>query len=100
MIESSASELARRLRQKIARRQRLARWAKWLALPTLAAIPFFGRWNDWLGIGAAVLFLLEAVAVMQGEVQRCPLCETRLVTGRGFQERFEGTCPECGAPID
>jgi hypothetical protein len=100
MSQSSASTLATRLRRKIARRQRLARWGKWLVLPTLGAIPYLGRWNEWFGVAMATLFLLEALAVVQGELLRCPLCEASLVTGRGFQEEFEATCPECGCPID
>jgi len=100
MSQSSASILATRLRRKIARRQRLARWGKWLVLPTLAVLPYFGRWNQWFGGAVGALFLLEVLAVLQGELLRCPLCDASLVTGRGFQEAFEPTCPDCGLPID
>lgn len=100
MSGPSASVFATRLRQKIARRQRVARWSKWLALPTVAAIFYFGRSHERFAIGAAALFLLETLAIMHGEAQRCPVCEAPLVTGRGFGEEFEGTCPECGCPID
>jgi hypothetical protein len=100
MSQSSASTLAIRLRRKIGRRQRLARWGKWLILPALAAIPYLGRRNEWLGGAVAVLFLLELLAVVQGELLRCPFCEASLVSGRGLQEEFEATCPECGYPID
>jgi len=100
MSISPASALSQRLRQKIARRQHVARWAKWLALPTLAGMFYLGRWSTWLGVSAAVLFFLETLAIMNGEAQRCPMCEARLLTGRGWGEQFEGTCPDCGCPID
>ena len=100
MSHLSASALRTRLSRRIARRQRVARWGKALALPTLVATLYLGRWSEWLGLGALALFLLEVLAVLLGEAQRCPRCEARLVTGRGWQEEFEGTCPECECPID
>ena len=100
MSDSSASALATRLHRMIARRQRLARWGKVLAVPTLLAALYVGRWSVWLAGGAFALFLLEVVAVLVGESQRCPRCEAQLVWGRGWGEEFTGTCPECGCPID
>jgi hypothetical protein len=100
MSDSSASALEKRLNRTIARRQQLARWGKLLVLPTLVATLYVGRWNQWLALAGFALFVLEVLAVLFGEAQRCPRCEAQLVIGRGWLEEFAGTCPECGCPID
>jgi len=100
MRDSSASALQARLNRTIARRQRVARWGKTLAVPTLIAALYAARWNSWFAIVGFGLFLLEVWAVLLGEAQRCPRCEAQLVRGRGWGEEFAGTCPECGCPID
>jgi len=100
MIEHSVSALAKRVTQSIARRQRVARWAKALVVPTVVATFYLTRFTGWFAVAGVGLFFLEAIAIMMGELQRCPRCEARLLTGRGWQEEFEGTCPECGYPID
>ena len=97
---SSASVLATRLKRKIARRLRLARLGKALFLPTAGATFLLARWNEWLGLGGVALLLLEVIAIVAGELQRCPLCDTPLVIRRDWDEEFAGTCPECGNPID
>ena len=100
MSNVSASTLATRLVRRIERRLRLARWSKVLIVPTVVASYYLGRWSVWVvGCGVA-LVLLEILAIMLGESQRCPLCETPLVIGRGWGEEFAGTCPECGYAID
>jgi hypothetical protein len=96
----SASALATRLGQKIARRQRRARWAKVLAVPTLGAAFYAARWSESAVVVGLVLFVIEIVLVLIGEAQRCPRCEAQLVTASGWKEVFEGTCPECGCVID
>lgn len=98
--DGSASVLATRLSRIIARRQRRARWAKVLAVPTLGAAFYVDRWSEWAGVCGLVLFLLEILLVLIGEAQRCPRCEAQLVSARGWYEVFESTCPECGCVID
>ena len=100
MSNISASTLATRLVRRIARRLRLARWSKVLVVPTVVATWYVARWNAWFILCGVVLVLLESVAIMLGESQRCPLCEAPLVIGRGWTEEFAGTCPECGYAID
>ena len=100
MSESSSSRLATRLSRTIARRQRLARWGKALVVPTFAAAFYATRWSQWLALAGFLLFVVEVVAVLLGEAQRCPRCDASLVTGRGWGEQFEGTCPDCGFLID
>ena len=100
MINVSTSTLATRLARRIARRLRLARWSKVLVVPTVVATWYVGRWNEWFVACGVALLLLEIVAIMLGELQRCPLCEAPLVIGRGWAEEFVGTCPECGYAID
>jgi hypothetical protein len=96
----SASTLATRLVRRIARRLRLARWSKVLVVPTVVAAGYLGRWSPWFVACGVALVLLEILAIMLGESQRCPLCETPLVIGRGWGEEFVCTCPECGYAID
>ena len=100
MTAHSASTLSARLRRKIARRLQLARWSKWLVVPTIAAIVYLGRRSEWLGWGFSALFMLEVLALLVGEAQRCPLCDTPLVTIRDRQEEFEHACPGCGFILD
>ncbi|HXT16184.1 MAG TPA: hypothetical protein VN706_11180 [Gemmatimonadaceae bacterium] len=100
MTHDSLSVLATRLSRRIAWRLRLARWGKLLVLPTFVAAFYAGRWNERAALLGFGLFLLEVLAIMLGEAQRCPLCEASLVIGRGPQEEFVGTCPDCGYPID
>jgi DNA-directed RNA polymerase subunit RPC12/RpoP len=94
------STLANRLRRTIARRQVFARGSKRLALPTLVGAFYFGRWGEWYFYLGFVLFVVEASAIVVGENQRCPVCDSRLMTGRGWNEEFEPACPECGYVID
>jgi len=100
MKESSAAGLQARLDRTIARRQRLARWSKFLATPTLIGSVYAARSNSWLAVVGFGFFLLEVWFVLLGEAQRCPRCEAQLVRGRGWAEEFVGTCLECGCPID
>ena len=100
MTTLRASELARKLNRRIARRLSIARWAKILWLPTLAAMIFVGRRHERLGLVGFGVFLAEVIAIAAGELQRCPLCEASLVTRRDWDEEFPGTCPECGYVID
>ena len=90
-----------RLNRNIARRRRLARWGKWLLLPTVLVILALWRSGPWIYYPGFALFTLEALAMMQGELLRCPVCDASLVTGRGrWNETVAGTCPECDLPID
>jgi hypothetical protein len=88
------------LRTTIARRQFLARWSKRLALPTLVATFYAARWGPWFFYLGFAAFLMEASAIVVGENQRCPVCDSRLMSGRGLNEEFETSCPECGFLID
>jgi hypothetical protein len=98
MIGSAAS-LEILMRRRIARRLRLARWSQVLLVPTVAAIYFVHRiqWLFLAGIGA---IFLEILAIMVGEAQRCPLCDTSLVVWQDRHEEFANACPECGFLID
>jgi hypothetical protein len=49
--------------------------------------------------GIGVIFL-EILAIMVGEAQRCPLCDTSLVVWQDRHEEFANACPECGFLID
>ena len=100
MKESSAAGLQARLNRTIARRQRLARWSKFLVVPTLIGSVYAAQSYSRLAVVGFGLFLLEVWFVLLGEAQRCPRCEAPLVRGRGWQEEFASTCPECGCPID
>jgi len=100
MTTLSASALATQLNRRIARRLRVARWGKTLWLPTLGATFYFFHVHEWLFLGGFGLFALEVIAIMAGEIQRCPLCEASLVIRHRWDEEFAATCPECGYVID
>ena len=98
-MSDSAASLDTRMRQRIARRLQVARWAKILLVPTGGAIYVVHR-VQWLVLTAIGLILLEILAIMVGEAQRCPLCDASLVIRRERQEEFAYACPECGYLID
>ena len=100
MRDGSLAARTSRLSRSIARRQRVARWAKALVLPTSVATIYAGRWGDWAALIGVALVGCEILGILIGESQRCPRCDGRLVTGRGWREQFDGTCSQCGCPID
>ena len=100
MSHPPISVLVTRLRRTIARRQFAARWSKRLAVPTLVGAFYVGRWSEWFFYLGFLIFVYEVSAIIVGENQRCPVCDSRLLLGRGWDEEFLSTCPECGSPID
>lgn len=100
MPTHSEGILSLRLRRRIARRLRFARWSKWLLVPTIGGIIYGSRWIPWLGGVLFVLLLLETLGILIGEAQRCPMCDAPLVTIRDRTEEFEHSCPDCGFIID
>src|SRR5690242_19376327 len=100
MSDLSGSTLATRLRQKIARRQRLARWSTLLVVPTVAATIFLSRWGEWFVLGGIAVLALEGIAIGAARLQRCPMCDAALVIGRRGHAKFLHACPECGYVID
>jgi hypothetical protein len=100
MSHPPISPLVMRLRRTIARRQFIARWSKRIAVPTLLGGFWAGRWSECFAYLVFALFVVEVSAIVVGENQRCPICDTRLLWGRGWNEEFLSTCPECDCPID
>ena len=100
LSDPPSSVLMTRLRRTIARRQLAARWSKWLAVPTLVGAFYARRWSEWFFYIGFAIFVYQVSAIIVGENQRCPICDSRLLLGRGWNEEFPSTCPECGCPID
>jgi len=100
-MSDSVRALETRLRRRIGRRLALARWAKSLLVPTVAAIVLVHR-IEWLMFAGFGVVFLEVLALMVGEAQRCPLCDASLVIRhrREEPEDFAYACPECGFLID
>jgi|SRR5690349_13550765 hypothetical protein len=100
MNHLSASNLAARLNRRIAHRQRLARWATLLVVPTIAVTIYVSRWNDWFALAGIALLVLEGIAIGSGRLQRCPMCGAPLVIGHRGNTKFLDTCADCGYVID
>jgi hypothetical protein len=100
MPDSPLSRLATSLRRRIGRRLTLARWAKIGLVPTVGVIMYLGHRSQWIVFGGSVLILLEILAIMVGEAQRCPLCDASLVIRHERYDELAYTCPECGYVID
>jgi hypothetical protein len=100
MRDSVPPVLATSLRRRIGRRLQLARWSKILLVPTVAVILYLGGRSPWVGRIGVALLILEVVAIMIGEAQRCPLCDASLVLRLEREDEFATACPECGYLID
>ena len=94
------SALEASLRRRIGRRLRIARWAKLLLIPTVAGAVYLGRHNKWFAYCGLALAVLEILALMMGEAQRCPLCDSSLAIRKKAGEEFVNACPDCGFLID
>ena len=100
MSNSALSKLETSLRRRIGRRLALARWAKLLLVPTVGGTVYIGQRSQWLVFAGILLLLLEVLAIMVGESQRCPLCDASLVIRQDRREEFANACPQCGYLID
>lgn len=100
MSESAATNLATALRRRIGRRLAFARWGKLLVVPTVGGIICFGQQRGWVVFAGLCLLLLEGIAIMVGEAQRCPLCDASLVLRHEGREEFASACDDCGFVID
>jgi hypothetical protein len=78
----------------------VARYARLLSLPTIAATIYLARVDGWYGLGGGAVLVVLLGLFMRGEIQRCPRCEASLTTRRWWGQSFAPTCPECGCPID
>ena len=88
------------LRRKIARRQRLARWATHAVIPTLAVTFYVGRWSEWFALTGLALIVVEGIAMGAGKLLRCPMCDSFLANGRRGETEYFHSCPECGFIVD
>jgi hypothetical protein len=78
----------------------IARWAKLLLVPTVGSTIYFAQRSEWIVFAGIVLALVQLLAVMMGEAQRCPLCDASLVLRHERREEFATACPDCGFVID
>ena len=100
MTKASEPELALTIRARIGRRLAIARVAKVGILPTALIGYSLARHFHWFAYVVVTLLFVEVMAMVMGEAQRCPRCDTSLVVRLGRRQHFANTCPGCGYLID